>query len=669
MGVMTEAVTSTIGAAEARYRAGDFGGAEALLSAAPETPDGLRLLALCRLRQNDAEAALTLFAQARELALGDPWVALHAGIGLQSVNRHAEAAALFRHAAQNLPDEAAPLLNLSNTLLALGDVNGAIAAARKGRLRAQSMPEAAYILGLAYLAGGLLDKAAECFTAATRLAPKFTDAWINLGVAHYRAGEIYAACGAMQTALQTAPGNAVAAANLGAFLRLTGEVAAGEAMLQAVVKANPNAVAARINLAADLLQEDRAAEALALLDGAKPEPGPMHQHWVLQRALALIKLRRPAEAKAALDDIGVIAPALAPLLNWRLALLAVADGDHAAADGHAEAMDAGLGAAAMLPEHRIMAHYDLARFWSQRGDTNRAFANWTSGHGQLARSQKFSREGYAAFVKASIAAFDAARLAGLRAQNADETPVFVVGMPRSGTTLIEQILSAHGQVYGAGERAALGQAFWQLGGSDTAAAVQRAAGQSGEALNSYAARYLTELHRIDPGAARIVDKMPGNFKYLGLASLLLPGARVIACERDPRDIGLSIFTFRFYGVHAYAHDLSDLGWYIGQQRRLMAHWRAVLPNPILTVKLTDWVEDFDGTLARVLAFLGLPYDPACARFHEVERRVRTVSRTQVRERVNAKGIGRWRAYERHLEPLIAALREAGVLDEGGQEIV
>jgi hypothetical protein len=272
-------------------------------------------------------------------------------------------------------------------------------------------------------------------------------------------------------------------------------------------------------------------------------------------------------------------------------------------------------------------------------------------------------------VKASIAAFDAARLAGLRAQNADETPVFVVGMPRSGTTLIEQILSAHGQVYGAGERAALGQAFWQLGGSDTAAAVQRAAGQSGEALNSYAARYLTELHRIDPGAARIVDKMPGNFKYLGLASLLLPGARVIACERDPRDIGLSIFTFRFYGVHAYAHDLSDLGWYIGQQRRLMAHWRAVLPNPILTVKLTDWVEDFDGTLARVLAFLGLPYDPACARFHEVERRVRTVSRTQVRERVNAKGIGRWRAYERHLEPLIAALREAGVLDEGGQEIV
>jgi hypothetical protein len=153
-----------------------------------------------------------------------------------------------------------------------------------------------------------------------------------------------------------------------------------------------------------------------------------------------------------------------------------------------------------------------------------------------------------------------------------------------------------------------------------------------------------------------------NYRYLGLASLMLPGARVIACDRDPRDIGLSIYTYRFYGLHPYAHDLSDLGWTIAQQRLLMDHWRGALPNPMMTVRLSDWVEDFSGTLQRVLDFLDLPYDAACENFHESDRRVRTVSRAQVKERVNARGIGRWRAYERPLEPLIAALRANGALD-------
>jgi hypothetical protein len=181
------------------------------------------------------------------------------------------------------------------------------------------------------------------------------------------------------------------------------------------------------------------------------------------------------------------------------------------------------------------------------------------------------------------------------------------------------------------------------------------------ALDAAAARHLSELRVLAPGAARITDKMPGNFRHLGLAALMLPGARVICCDRDPRDIGLSIFTYRFYGNHGYAHDLGDLGWYIGQQCRLMRHWRAILPNPMLTVRLSDWVEDFAGTLRRVLEFLELPYDPACERFHEVQRRVRTVSRTQVQEPINARGLGRWRTYERHLAPLIDALHKSGAL--------
>jgi len=649
--------------AEARYRAGDFSGAAALLAAQAETADTLRLRALCLVKLNQTGEALKLFERAREMAPADPWVALHYGSGLQSAGRHEEATKMFRAAGEKLTEDPAPWLNLSGSLLALGDVTGAIAAARKGRLRNKKMPQAHYVLGLAYLAAGLLEKAADCFATATKLAPDFADAWVNLGVAHYRSGKILLAREAMRAALRADPGNVAAAGNLGAFLRLTGEIEAAETVLRGVIAANPNAATARINFAADLLQEDRAAEALELLDGTAPQAGGMYQQWALQRILALIRLGRMKAARAALEALGPVPPGLLPLVLWRRALLAAAAGDEAAARQAArEIAEALRDSTAMVPEHAIMAHYDLAKFWSQRGGHDSAFGHWVRGHKELARFQPFSRAAHAAFINANIELLDAARFAGPRAGNNDAAPVFVVGMPRSGTTLCEQILAAHGQVHGAGERAALARCFWENGGGETAAAVRRVAQLQAPALDELAARYLAELHSLAPDAARLVDKMPANANYLGLMALLMPGAKVIACERDPRDIGLSIFTFRFYGVHAYANDLADLGWYIGQHGRLMAHWRAALPNPILTVKLSDWVEDFDGTLRRMLKFLDLPYDAACERFHELDRRVRTVSRAQVKEKVNARGIGRWRQYETQLAPLIAELETAGALE-------
>jgi Sulfotransferase family len=241
--------------------------------------------------------------------------------------------------------------------------------------------------------------------------------------------------------------------------------------------------------------------------------------------------------------------------------------------------------------------------------------------------------------------------------------VFIVGMPRSGTTLCEQILAAHAQAHGAGERMALPHAFAALGGNrDSADAALRIAALDADVLDQAASRYLDELHALAPDKARLVDKLPGNFNYLAAVGLLFPAAKIIHCTRDPRDIGLSIFTFRFHGAHGYAHDLGDLGWYIGQHDRLMAHWKTALPNPILTVKLSDWVEDFDGTLARVLAHVDLPHDPNCERFHEGESHVRTVSYAQVRQPVNANGLGRWRAYADELAPLIEELESAGSLE-------
>jgi tetratricopeptide (TPR) repeat protein len=669
-GAVRSNIATVIPDAEARYRAGDYAASAALLAPLaeenPPPPSALRILGLCRLRLGAPAEALDLLARAFSLAPNDPWARLHYAIGLQATGRDAEAVPLFRACQTMLPDDPAPSLNLSRSLLALGDISGAINAARKGRLRGGAMPDGHYTLGIAYLAGGFLNRAVESFETATKLAPRFADAWVNLGVAHYRNGNIDAARQAMHAVLRIDPGNAAANTNLATFLRLTGDVAAGEAILQRVIDTHPDAVAARINMAANLLHEDRAGEALALLAGQLPTGVLASQQWRLQQALALIKLDRLADARTMLAAIGTVQPSLVPILQWRRALLAVAEGDRKQAMQQATAIAATLQfASSMLPEHRLMAHYDLAKLWSQLGEPDQAFPHWVQGHQELKRFQPFSRDAYAAFVDATMEAFDTRRFAeGPHATNQDPTPVFIVGMPRSGTTLVEQILDAHAQVFGAGERYALGDLVVQLGGAaETVSAVRRIAALDANTLEACAERYLADLHALDPSATRIVDKMPGNFRHLGLMALLLPGARVIACDRDPRDIGLSIFTYRFYGVHAYANDLSDLGWYIGQQRRLMAHWRRVLPNPIMTLRLQDLVHDFPGTVRSLLDFVGLPYDANCERFHERQRRVRTVSRTQVREQINARGLGRWRPYERHLSPMIAALRDSGALDD------
>jgi hypothetical protein len=237
------------------------------------------------------------------------------------------------------------------------------------------------------------------------------------------------------------------------------------------------------------------------------------QQWRLQQAFALIMLGRLPDAMDLLAAIGTVQPSLVPTLQWRRALLALAEGDREQAVQQATAITATLqSASSMLPEHRIMAHYDLAKLWSQLGEPDQAFPHWVQGHQELKRFQPFSRDAYAAFVDATIEAFDARRLSqGPRAGNQDQTPVFIVGMPRSGTTLVEQILDAHAELFGAGERYALGDLAVQLGGAtETVASVKRTAALDGNTLDAQADRYLADLHALDPTATRIVDKMPAT---------------------------------------------------------------------------------------------------------------------------------------------------------------
>jgi Flp pilus assembly protein TadD len=552
-----------------------------------------------------------------------------------------------------------------------GDAPAALEAARDACLAEPNRAEAHYAFGQAWMAAGKPARAEQTFAVAAKLRPDFADAWINLGLARYSQGAVEDAKKCFVRALQAQPGHPAATSNLAAFLRLTGGYEAAETLLREALARNPQDAGARLNLVAEALQEERPAEALALLNEVDPPADDIAaaRHWHLQRALALIALQRPDKARTALgefDALGPTPPELKPLRLWRDALLALAENRRADARAAAEAMETALDAMGpnAVPEHKIMARYDLAKFWSREGEDSKAFAHWRAGHALLKPLQPFSREATRCYDDAAIATFTPKRYAtGPRAQNVDAAPVFIVGMPRSGTTLAEQILAAHPLAHGAGERPALGRLAWRLGAGESAESIARIATLDQAALDSESEAYLKELHALAPEKTRIVDKMPGNYLYAWLIALLFPKAKIIHCMRDPRDIGLSIFTFRFHGEHGYAHDLADLGWMIGEQHRLMEHWRAASPLPILDLRLDDWVKNFDATLARVLEFVDLPPDPACARFYEADARVRTVSRSQVRQPVNARGLGRWRAYAQELAPLIEELERAGALED------
>lgn len=588
----------------------------------------------------------------------------------QGAGRHDDALKLL--AAAQSPDETdpRPFLYAAISWLAIGENMSALHAASAACFRGPQLPQAHYAYGQAWLARNEAVRAERAFADAIRLNPNWADAWVNYGIARYRQGAIHDAKTAMREALMRAPGHATAASNLGAFMRISGEQAASEDLLRTTIASEPHNSGARLNLAADLLQDERPEDALALLGETAPPADDLHvaRHWHLQTSMALLQLGRSAEAKAALHalaSLGPLPPELAPLWHWRQVLLAEAEKNTPRACAAATEMEASLGTMGpnSVLEHRIIAYYDLAKFWLGQDQRSHAFGQWVAGHALLRSIQPFSRDAAKAFTDAAIATFTAGHFAaGPRARNDDPVPVFIVGMPRSGTTLCEQIIAAHAQAHGAGELSALAQLFHGFAGGETMEGVARIAALPQATLDAAAADYLARLHALAPDKKRIVDKMPGNYRYVWLIPLLFPRAKIIHCTRDPRDIGLSIFSFRFHGDHGYAHDLGDLGWTIGEQDRLMAHAKAALPTPILTIKLSDWVNDFDGTLARVLSHLDLPPDANCALFYEADSRVRTVSRKQVREPVNARGLGRWKPFANELSPLIDELERAGSLD-------
>jgi len=245
-----------------------------------------------------------------------------------------------------------------------------------------------------------------------------------------------------------------------------------------------------------------------------------------------------------------------------------------------------------------------------------------------------------------------------RAQTGSDRPIFILGMPRSGTSLTEQILSSHPDVYGAGELHNLVKISADIGKTSTTDSVDyisRLKDISAEELTVYANRYLGEIGELNDTSRFVTDKMPHNFELIGLIMLLFPQARIIHCRRNPLDNGLSIYFQSFIWSHDYATSLDAIGKHYGEYDRIMRHWESVIDMPILTIQYEDMIADQQGMSRRLLEFCDLEWDDAVMKFHESERNVATASYDQVRQPMYQSSRARWKNYAGHLKPLKDAL--------------
>jgi len=647
--------------------------ARALIAEHADSGIAWKALGVClRVQHKEALAALS---RAAELLPTDAEAHANFARALADSGRLDEAVAAYRRSLAIVPS-APTHYDLGNALRAGGQMDEAVAAYRRAIDLQPRFPEAYHNLGNAQCARGALEDAAHAYRVALEQWPEFAEAHSNLGNVLRQLGRLGEAVDHYARAIALKPEFAIAHSNLSNALRDLGQVDAALASSRLALRLAPGNAGAYNSLGNALMDLGRLAEAEAsyrqavILDaGFAAAQGNL--------ALVLRAQHRPAEAASACARTLEIEPRSAAMLTllaelhsdegrfteaeqlYRQAIAVAPEFAEAwAGIAHGRKMtvaDAEWFAAvdrliAKNPPAREEIHLRFAagKYLDDVRAFDAAFVHFRRAN-ELAKrfGSAYDRAAQecatAEQIAANAAASHPARETGSRPGSrvsASQKPVFIVGMPRSGTTLAEQILAAHPAAFGAGERD-----FWENA---------RARGERN------AARLAGEYHRLiddlAPHAARVIDKMPQNFLHIGLIHAAFPQARIVHMRRNPLDTCLSIYFQHFKSAHAYSHDLHDLTHYYQQYLSLMRHWRAVLPaNAMLEMVYEDLVAEPEAGAMRLLEFVGLPWDPSCLDFHRASRRVMTASKWQVRQQINTNSVARWRNYERHLGPLVSLL--------------
>ncbi|HEX5392827.1 MAG TPA: sulfotransferase [Rhodocyclaceae bacterium] len=484
-------------------------------------------------------------------------------------------------------------------------------------------PEALCNLGLVRLKQDKADEAAALLERSLALRPDYPEALVGLARAEHDRDRLKEAEALLRRALEVSPGRVDALCQLGTVRTELAQPEAAEAAYRQALAIDPNH-----------------ADALTGLGNLKLEAGAIDEAEALLRE-AVFQAPDNMGARFHLTQVKKVKPD-----DENVAVLAAMAAD-------ADEMQA------LSADKRISLHYALGKAYDDLKDYDRAFPHFIEG-ARIKRS-KLNYDSKADVARAQriadvVNADYLARLQG--AGNSSDLPVFVLGMPRSGTTLTEQIIASHPDVFGAGELSDLMEILQQPVGQGIAPAYpENLTALTPATLTARGDEYLARVKRLAPKAKRITDKMPANYLGLGLIPLILPNAKIIHVKRNPVDTCISCFTRLFNRHQDATYDLAELGQHYAAYARLMNHWRAVLPGRFLEVQYEDIVADMEGQARRLIEFVGLEWNDACLAFHKTQRSIRTASVTQVRQPIYSSSVERWRHYEKHLGPLLEGLGE------------
>ncbi|MFC7289954.1 sulfotransferase [Herminiimonas glaciei] len=495
---------------------------------------------------------------------------------------------------------------------------------------------------------GKFDEAAAAARHAIDLNPKLVDAYLNLAdveVARLRYAD---ALHSLDMLYSFAPQHIAGLTARAQILKKMERNEEALAWANRAVLSAPDHANAHHTLGQVLQALGRHDEALHAFDQAVLLPGNVAEEALLARAALFMESGRSEDAIIAFDQVLQQFPASIRALTARNDTKV-----YQADDPDINMLEAALVQAGSLPLlDRTAAHFALGKAYLDTGNSARAFHHLHAANGLKRATFTYDSVATRQWMERIATTFttDLKNLDDVGGAPSD-LPVFIVGMPRSGTTLVEQILASHPQVHGAGELSALRLAIEAAGAFPPDLATMPA-----DRLRAIGQDYLRRVAPFAHGKDRLVDKMPANFLYAGLIPMILSGARIIHCRRDPVDTCLSCYSKHFVGEQLFTYDLTELGEFHRAYQILMSQLRQVLPaDRFIEVDYEAVVDNLEAEAQRLVAFIGLPWDEACLQFHKTRRVVRTASVNQVRQPIYKTSKGRWQKHAAYLGPLLAAL--------------